>query len=61
MSGPPRRASRARAWVCAEVSCAMGVLGSENVLGGSWAWRGSLGSRPGNEGIGVDFHQTRAC
>lgn len=61
MSGPPRRASRASAWVWAEVSCAMGVLGRENVLGGSCAWRGSRGSSAGKLCMGVDFHHTRAC
>jgi hypothetical protein len=54
-SGLPRRA---RAWVWAEVSWAMGVgvcvcLGELGVQGETQV--------EGNEGIGVDFHQTSAC
>lgn len=60
-SGPPSSASRANAWVCADVSCATGVLANENVLGGSCECNGSRGSNAGKEGIGVDFHQTTAC
>lgn len=35
MSGPPSSASSAKECVCADVSCATGVLVSEKVLGGS--------------------------
>ena len=45
----------------AEVSWAIGVLGREKVLGGSWACKGRRGSRAGKVWIGVDFHHTRAC